>query len=141
MATELFSLRMNTDTLDRLAARSREAGESKSRLAQRYVEEGLRMDAHPDIFFQNGMTGRRAKLLGGPDVWEVINVMRRFDGSPEEVIRETMAFTGLHARWVNAAIRYYADYRDEIDERLRRNDDETDRAYAEWQRAQAVLQH
>jgi hypothetical protein len=137
--TELFSLRMNKETLARLAARSRETGESKSRLAQRYIEEGLRMEAHPGIYFQDGPGGRRAVVRGGPDVWQVISITRRFDGTPDDIVRETMNFTGLDERRMNAVVRYYAEYRDEIDEWVRRNDEIGDRHYAQWLREQAVL--
>ena len=139
MTTELFSLRMNKETHDRLAARSRETGESKSRLAQRYIEEGLRMEAHPGIFFQDGPTGRRAVVRGGPDVWQVISITRRFDGTSDDILRETMDFTGLDKRRMNAVVRYYAEYRDEIDEWVRLNDEEGDRHYAQWLREQEVL--
>ena len=33
-------------------------------LAQRYVEEGLRMDEHPLVRFVDGPAGRRARLVG-----------------------------------------------------------------------------
>jgi hypothetical protein len=42
-----------------------------SRLAERYVDEGRRMDEYPGIAFRGGPTGRRAALAGGPDIWEV----------------------------------------------------------------------
>lgn len=105
MPTDPFSLRMDKQTLDRLAAHARERNESKSRLAQRLIEEGLRMEAHPGVVFQDGPTGRRARLICGPDVWEVINVMRCFDGTAEEILEGTAESTGLHVRWVDAALR------------------------------------
>jgi hypothetical protein len=36
-------------------------------------------------------------------------------------------------------VRYYAEYRDEVDERIRVNREEADREYAAWQRAQDAL--
>ena len=39
---------------------------------RRYAEEGARRDEHPLITFRDGPTGRRAGLVGGPDVWEVV---------------------------------------------------------------------
>ena len=47
------------------------AGESLSDRLRRYAEEGARRDEHPLITFRDGPTGRRAGLVGGPDVWEV----------------------------------------------------------------------
>src|SRR3954469_584466 len=46
-------------------------------LAQRYVEEGLRMDEHPLVRFVDGPAGRRARLVGtGMDVWGGVLVGR-----------------------------------------------------------------
>jgi hypothetical protein len=58
--TRTFSARWDTDVLDRLKRRSELAGTNKSRLAERYVDEGTRMDEHPGIVFRGGPTGRRA---------------------------------------------------------------------------------
>ena len=64
--TQTFSARWGADVLDRLEQRSEMAGTNKSRLAERYVDEGTRMDEHPGIVFRGGPTGRRAALAGGP---------------------------------------------------------------------------
>jgi hypothetical protein len=37
------------------------------------------------------------------------------------------------------ALRYYGDFREEINERIVLNDEETARQHAAWQRTQAVL--
>ena len=34
------------------------------------------MAEHPGIIFRSGLTGRRAALTGGPDVWEVIRAIK-----------------------------------------------------------------
>ena len=54
------SIRFDADTLEALAAfAARHAGLSISSAAALLVEEGLRMDAHPGVVFQEGPTGRR----------------------------------------------------------------------------------
>jgi hypothetical protein len=40
---------------------------------------------------------------------------------------------------VRAAVRYYADYRDEVEERILLNRQEAERLRAAWERAQAAL--
>src|SRR3712207_2088154 len=50
MTTIPVSLDLDPKTLDRLAERERETGQSQSALAQQYIEEGLRMARYPDIF-------------------------------------------------------------------------------------------
>lgn len=46
-------------------------GWSGSSIANRFVDEALRMEGHPGVIFRDGPTGRRAVLIGGPDVREV----------------------------------------------------------------------
>jgi len=49
---------------------------SLSSATSRLVDEALRMREHPLITFKDGPAGRRARLAGGPDVWEVIGAIR-----------------------------------------------------------------
>jgi hypothetical protein len=65
------SVRLDDRLAERLRLRARAAGESLSDRLRRYAEEGARRDEHPMITFRDGPTGRRAGLIGGPDVWEV----------------------------------------------------------------------
>jgi ribose 1,5-bisphosphokinase PhnN len=53
---------------ERLRLRARAAGETLSDRLRRYAEEGARRDEHPLVTFRDGPAGRRAGLLGGPDV-------------------------------------------------------------------------
>ena len=66
-STRPFSARVDASVLERLERRGARSGTNKSRLAERYIDEGLRLDDHPGIVFRDGPTGRRAGLVGGPD--------------------------------------------------------------------------
>ena len=77
----------------------------------------------------------RAGLIGGPDVWEVVRAFPG-DGDGAAGVAERM---GLAPDQVAHALRYYADYRDEIDEWIRRVQAEADRAEARWRREQELL--
>jgi hypothetical protein len=66
--------------LDRLERRVARAGLSKSPLAERYIDEGIRVDEHPGIVFRDGPAGHRPGLAAGPEVWEVSGVL---GGAPE----------------------------------------------------------
>jgi hypothetical protein len=138
MATKLFTLRLKPATLDKLEARARETGQPKSRLAQRLIEEGLRMEAHPGILFRDGPTGRRAALARGPDVWEIIPVVKN-EGGGEEGVAGAAKYFEFPVEWIRDAVRYYAEYREEIDDRIRANEELAERAEAEWRRQQEVL--
>ena len=135
--TELLSVRVASATAAQLEERSETR--EKSSLAKRYIEEGLRMDQHPGIVFRPGPAGRRPAVEGGPDVWEVIRVVRNAPESGEASIRAAAEWLGLLPRRVEAAVSYYADYRDEIDAWIDRVDREAAEAEAAWQRRRAAL--
>jgi hypothetical protein len=137
--TQTFSARWSTDVLDRLKRRSEMAGTNKSRLAERYVDEGTRMDEHPGIVFRGGPAGRRAAVAGGPDIWELIATLKSGKAKGEEAISATAALLDLTDAQVRTAVRYYAAFTDEIDRRIALNTEDADEAEAAWQREQAAL--
>jgi hypothetical protein len=139
MTSRHLSLRLEPDTFDRLAARSRQTGQTVSHIAKTFLDEGLRMEAHPGIVFRAGPMGRRAGLTDGPDVWEVARVLIGVDARGEAALEETAELTGLTVDQVRRVARYYAEYRDEIDAWLRRLDEEADRAEAAWRRERALI--
>jgi hypothetical protein len=136
---QTFSARWDADVLERLDRRSELAGTNKSRLAERYVDEGTRMDEHPGIVFRGGPTGRRAALAGGPDIWEAVATLKSGKARGEKAVIETARLLGLTELQVRTAVRYYSAYPEEIDERIRRNVEEADAAEAAWRREQAAL--
>jgi hypothetical protein len=134
-----FSIRMSERTLARLDAGSRRRGEPKARTAERLIDEGLRMEDHPGIVFRDGPAGRRAALAGGPDVWEVIETLKGTELAGEEAIEAAAEWGNLPAAQVRLAVRYYGDFCEEIDERIRFNRDEAERQRAAWERAREAL--
>lgn len=132
-----LSLRFPADTLDRLTDRARERQLPPRTLAQRYVEEGLRMDDHPLIRFVDGPAGRRARVVGMPgDVWEVIAAVLDNDGD----VDETVALLEVPRGLIEAAVTYYGAHRDDIDGWIAANERESARAHAAWQAGQRALQ-
>lgn len=130
---------MDAGTLARLDARRRWAGETKSRLAQRYITEGMEMEEYPGIVFRDGPGGRRAGLAAGPDVWQLIGVFQGSGKKGEAAVRQTADWLDLSQDQVRAAISYYAAHQQEIDEWIRRNDEEAEVAEAAWLREQELL--
>jgi uncharacterized protein (DUF433 family) len=130
---------MSEQTLARLGAGARRRGEPKARTAERLIDEGLRMEDHPGIAFRDGPSGRRAALAGGPDVWEVVETLKGTELVGEEAIAATAEWGTLTHPQVRAALRYYGDFREEIDERIAFNHEEADRQRATWERARAAL--
>jgi hypothetical protein len=134
MPTRHLSLRLESETLDRLDAQSRQTQQSRSQLVKTIVEEGLRMTAHPGIVFRSGPAGRRPGLVAGPDIWEVVRVIRDEEAPNAESLQRAADLTGLTHAQVETAWRYYVDYADEINKWVRRVDEEADRAEAAWRR-------
>jgi hypothetical protein len=125
--TEHYSLRLAAGTRDRLREGARRSRVPERTLAQRYVEEGLRHDAHPLIQFLDGPSGRRASLVGrGLDVWEVIATVRDSGGS----VVEAAAYLEVPVGLVEAAVSYYGEYQKEIDEEIALNEAEYERGLA-----------
>lgn len=124
---EHYTLRLASGTRERLSVRARRSGLAERTLAQRYLEEGLRHDAHPLIQFLDGPSGRRASLVGrGLDVWEVIATVRDNDGSTIASADYLQVPVGL----VEAAVAYYGEHRGEIDEEIVLNETEYERGRA-----------
>jgi len=82
------------------------------------------MEDHPGIMFRDGPAGRRAGLIGGPDVWEVVVVLADYSAADAST---AVARTARSLRLSNAQVRtaewYYAAYPDEIDRRIIENEE------------------
>lgn len=128
------AFRVRPRTLAHLKRRVRETGLSQTDLAERYLEEGLRMDEHPLIVFRDGASGRRPGLVGSRlDVWQIVDTVRQ-NGSAEEAA----AYLDLPSERIEACMRYYAEYRDEIDEWSERARLVADRERELWERRQEL---
>ena len=134
-----LSVRVGEEVLARLDVESRRIGRSRSWLAKQLLDEGLRMERHPGIMFRAGPAGRRPGLIGGPDVWEIVRACLGHDLGDAAVRRDIGERTGLTADQVRTALRYYAEYSGEIDEWIRRVDEEAEKAEAAWRGERELL--
>lgn len=130
------SFRFSSSLLAALEERARERGQSMTTVAERYLEEGLRRDAHPLVVFRDGEAGRRPALAGTRlDVAQVIETLRHSGNA----VDETAEYLGIPEAYVRAAVRYYADYQDEVDALQERMHAIAKREEDAWRREQAVL--
>ena len=102
------------------------------------------MDKHPGVVFRDGRTDRRAVLVGGPDVREVVRAMKSARAADPEVdtagvVALVEANAGMPARLVDVAVRYWSSYPDEIDAWIREADALEAEALAAWKRQQDLL--
>ena len=89
-----------------------------SPLAERLIDEGLRMDSHPLIVFRSGPAGRRPALAGGPDIVDVVGAIIGGDIPPSERRLRASELLGLTPAQIDGAMAYYAEFTDEVDVEL-----------------------
>ncbi len=131
-----ISFRFDPITVKRLKDHAAEAGGGQTALAERYIEEGIRRDEHPLIYFREAAAGRRPALLGSRlDVGDVITTIRQNEGS----VAEAAEYLEVPVEQLEAAVRYYGEYRDEIDELIERAALAAERERERWRRSQEAL--
>jgi hypothetical protein len=113
-------------------------GASVAGLAQRLIDEGLRMADHPGVIFRDGPSGRRAALAFGPDIWEVIKFLREVDERGPAALAAAEVFA-VGTSQISTAISYYGDYADEIDAEIADADEASARAEAAWRVQQQLI--
>src|ERR1700722_8391319 len=105
--THPLSVRFHrSDVLERLKVEALSRSVSTSALAEELIEEGLRLRRHPLIVFRHGVSGRRAGLVDGPDVWEVIGGIVGGDVSVDDRVDWAVSIFGLAPERVAAALDY-----------------------------------
>lgn len=135
-----LSIRFDDSLLARLRRRAQSlAGSSTSALAQRLIDEGLRMADHPGVIFKDGPSGRRAALAYGPDIWEIIKYLREIDDrGPAALDAAAEAFAADPGR-IATAVSYYGDYPDEVDAEITAADEASLRAEQAWRVRQQLI--
>ena len=108
-------------------------------MAQRLVDEGLRMADHPGIVFRDGPAGRRPALVVGPDVWELVSFLREIDERGPAAVAAAAEVFAIPEFSVSAGVAYYTAYPEEIDSWIAEAGAASERAEQEWERRQALL--
>ena len=90
------------------------------------------MADHPGVIFKDGPAGRRAALAYGPDIWEVIKFLREVDERGPAALDAAADVLAIDASRIGAAVSYYGDYRDEIDDEITAADEASVRAEEAW---------
>jgi hypothetical protein len=138
--TAPLSIRFDERLLARLRRRAQASpGATPSGLAQRFVDEGLRMAEHPGIVFKDGPSGRRAAIALGPDVWEIVKFLREIDERGPDAVSAAAEVLRLSKAQVRIAMHYYSAFPDEISEEITQADEESRAAEVAWQAEQRLL--
>jgi uncharacterized protein (DUF433 family) len=131
------SFRLSRRTIELLDAASNRSRESRNALADRLLGEALRLERHPLIRFREGASGRRQPSPVGTrlSVHQVVSTLRGSGGR----VDEAADYFAISPRLVQAALEYYADFAEEVDEdaavAARVEQDER----ARWERQQRAL--
>ena len=145
VSTSPSSVRFEPRVLERLAAYVAVHQElTMSSATSRLVDDALRAHEHPLITFKDGPAGRRARVVGGPDVWEIIGAVRSVrEAEPEltgdEVLAAVAETAGVPVPFLRAALAYWGDYPEEVNAFLDRARTEAGQARAAWERQQELL--
>lgn len=129
----------NPRVVNQLKAEATARSASTSSLAEELIDEGLRTRRHPLVSFHDGPAGRRAHLVGGPDVWEVVEGLVGGDVPVAERITRAIEVFGLPGQLFEAALAYYAEFTEEIDGHIGANRKAAEEAEAQWRRRQDLL--
>lgn len=130
------SFRFDPATVRRLKDRATAAGSGQTALAERYIDEGIRRDEHPLIYFRDGAAGRRPALLGSRlAVAEAIETIRQNKGSVEKAA----AYLEIPIDQLEAALRYYGAHTDEVDELIERSRAAAERERDLWRHSREAL--
>lgn len=133
---EVRSFRLAQNVVDRLDRYAASTGSNRNTVAERFLEEALRLVEHPGIVFRDGPAGRRAGLAAsGLDVWEVVETASDNDGS----VAETADYLEISPRLVAIAMRYYAAYPKEINDWIAAEHELADRELALYEQQRQRL--
>jgi hypothetical protein len=116
------SFRLPEELLERLDSEAISAGSSATTLVASILDEGLKTRRFPGIVYRDGPTGRRAAVVGGPDVWEIIRALRQTPGKDERRVRTLAEELGLSATQIRLAIDFYGVNPAEVDDRIAADD-------------------
>lgn len=117
---------------------------SASAAVNRFVDEGLRMEEHPGILFRSGPIGRRAVVVGGPDVWQVVQAVRNARSAepgldPDQLLDLVARNTGVSREMISVALAYRAAFPAEVDAAAGDADRVEEMELARWMSTRELL--
>lgn len=90
--------------------------------------------------FRDGPLGRRASLGAGPDVWEVISVVRASGARDEKRATAVVAAEmTLSTAQVQGAMGYYGAFAGEVDAQIAENERAASEGIEAWRARQRLL--
>jgi uncharacterized protein (DUF433 family) len=122
MGNAVKSIRVDPETASDIERLSTGKRTTFSALAAEMLSEAAKMRRCPGVVFADGPAGRRARIEGtGIEIWEVISAYLAL-GRNEQRLRE--AYHWLSERQILAALGYERTYSREIEDLIRRNNEQ-----------------
>ena len=121
------SFRLPEDLLEQLDQEADTSGTSVASLVATLLNEGINTRRFPGVIYRDGPTGRRAGLVAGPDIWEIVRAVRDTKGRGENRLRAVADATGVPLSQVRLAVDFYAAHPAEIDQRIEADNREAER--------------
>ncbi|WP_428114780.1 hypothetical protein [Candidatus Poriferisodalis sp.] len=115
------SLPISEDLAERLHAEGEASDQSPSVLAALLIDEGMKIRRFPGIVYRDGPSGRRASLVDGPDIWQVIRSLHEVPSDEHDPVETVCVEADLHARQVSLALQFYKAYSNEIEAKIADN--------------------
>lgn len=108
------SFRLSRRTVDLLDEAAAVGGESRNALAERLLGEAVRLQRHHLVRFHHGAAGRRQALVAGTRLYvhQVMSTLRACDNN----IDTAAEYLGVAPGQVRAALDYYAEFADDVDQ-------------------------
>ena len=116
------SFRLPEELLERIDAEASDRQTSVTALVSMLLDEGLKTRRFPGIVYREGPAGRRAGVVGGPDVWELVSAIQSTPGRGEQRLKRLADTFALPLHQVRLALDFYAAHPAEIDERIAANE-------------------
>jgi uncharacterized protein (DUF433 family) len=123
MASVQKSMRIPKKMVEEIQGIALQSGKDFSATTKELLEEAIKMHRCPGIIFAEGVSGRRARIVGtGIEVWEVIANYKSFG---EDLERLNTIYHWLTELQLRAALAYYSAYPEEIDNLIAQNENWT----------------
>lgn len=120
----VFTMRAERSTLRALEEEARRYGMPPRTLAERMIEEGIRMRRHTGVVFIDRGGGRDAVIAGRPklSVWQVVQTVRA-----NKTRAAAAKWLSLDEAFVDRAMAYAEDHPAEIEQAINENDEAFER--------------
>ena len=112
------SFRLPADLLDRLEQEAESTGSTVTALVSGLLDEGLKTRRFPGIVYRDGPAGRRAGVVHGPDVWELVRAVKYCEGDGEQRLERVAVELAIPVSQLRLAVDFYVAFPEEIDDRI-----------------------